>query len=836
MSHPLDPGVVESQPDTSSSSSGTEIISLAVIPPTDPPTTPDGVGPSAPTGSPTSSDPTVVNIDGPYTPPPVIHNKLCRLRNSKPEPAWNGTCPLCMTFKWLDPGPGRFVQGPPDYWPVYSHPPGEDQNEMPKLVHPMAELNFGSPQSLKPNPQDSITKVSAAVRNIDEVRVQKSRDEIDTLLVVAGLFSAIQTAFIIESYKQLQSDPADMTNQLLKYLSQQLSNSSIPAVADFPSSTTTTPSVRINTFWFCGLVISLMTASFGIITKQWLREYLVHESSAEVYLRIRFFRIEGWEKWRASEIVAILPFLLQFSMLLFFLGLTEFLNPLNKDVDKAVKALVYLWASLVAAVTLAPILSPRCPWKTPLLNRPLHLIRDCLFYAYHGFYEWRHNKYPITVDLQRPRNWLSDVATWLRQGIPSAPKAMLAIVGTSCTAIGKFIVPSKGTEDYYIPIKHDEKALASDQQYDHKHLLGTYQLVQTDEHLSLIIGALGDKVHSLNETLQCLTGVRTLRDSVTKVEKTDDDDDDKTKEDQFLWPIGHPFSYGRALLSILISLLIAKLQQQVEKSATTTPDIINVLRFLLDPYNEEYVDGQVLWPLIGGMLLDHNLTRTTMEALMDRWELIRDVPRFPQLHQSQSKMMIQNIFDTILTLIKEYIAQDGNEPSSSKNQRFCDRWILEKKAHAPCILLDVMLSMISYANMADIEDQSDLFHQAITEIIEALKPMAISQPDFALSFDLSIRRLDYLRQKLPSLADDCSLLTKELEFHLVSYYINQPKADGNTLRIWQRYLGISPHWRQLLEREGLLATVDGVTDLASGFETGEKHPIVHHYSLGEIFE
>ncbi|KAK7687708.1 hypothetical protein QCA50_008924 [Cerrena zonata] len=814
MSHPIDPNVIGSTSNASSSTSGTETISLAVIPPTDALTASDGVGPSASAGSPTSSDPTVVNIDKPFTPPPFIHNVLCPFPNSKLTS--QGVCLHCTTFRWLDPGQGNLVRGPPDYWPVYSSPPGADQNEMPRLVHPLPVLNFGAPQSLKVNSQDSITKVSRAVRKIDEVRVQKSKDEIDTLLVVAGLFSAIQTAFIIESYKQLQSDPADMTNQLLIYLSQQLANSSIPAIPDFPSFATATPSIRINIFWFCGLVISLMTASFGILTKQWLREYLVHESSAEVHLRIRFFRIEGWEKWRASEIVAILPFLLQFSMLLFFLGLTEFLNPLNKDVDKAVKALVYLWASLVAAVTLAPILSPRCPWKTPLLNRPLHRIRDFLLHAYQGFYCWYQERYK--VDWQwHPRNWFNDVTTWLRHSIASALEAITNSKNTTIallTMIKELLLPPENCV-YSLPRKREEEDCAGDRRHDINHFLGTYQLVQTDEHLSLVIGALGDSEYLLDETVKCLKGVHKLRKPSAK--------DDPS------WPIGRPSSYGPSLVPSLIPLLIAKIQHHVSRSGSTTEDLETALPFLLDSYNEKFIDGQVLWPLVGGMLLDYHFTHVTVKAFVDRWEVIREVPRFPQLSQSESdsKTMIWNIFDAVLKLIKKYTDVSlQTSLSQYLTQPEPERKIFEKQIQIPGILLDVMLSIISYADIADIESQSDLFSHIISEFTRTVHLMITMNANVAVSLDLSIRRLNYLCHKLPSVTNGCSLLIKELEHQLLQYYLKNAKEGTSSFRQWQRNLGISPHWRQILERNGLIVTVDGVNDSGSGFEARPKQAIV----------
>ncbi|EKM58672.1 uncharacterized protein PHACADRAFT_58238, partial [Phanerochaete carnosa HHB-10118-sp] len=42
-------------------------------------------------------------------------------------------------------------------------------------------------------------------------------EDIDTLLVFAGLFSAILTAFVVQTYQMLQPDTQDTTNQLLAY-------------------------------------------------------------------------------------------------------------------------------------------------------------------------------------------------------------------------------------------------------------------------------------------------------------------------------------------------------------------------------------------------------------------------------------------------------------------------------------------------------------------------------------------------------------------------------------------------------------------------------------------
>ncbi|EKM61825.1 uncharacterized protein PHACADRAFT_58233, partial [Phanerochaete carnosa HHB-10118-sp] len=49
----------------------------------------------------------------------------------------------------------------------------------------------------------------------DGGRVTGYSEDIDTLLVFAGLFSAILSAFVVQTYQLLQPDNLDATNRLL---------------------------------------------------------------------------------------------------------------------------------------------------------------------------------------------------------------------------------------------------------------------------------------------------------------------------------------------------------------------------------------------------------------------------------------------------------------------------------------------------------------------------------------------------------------------------------------------------------------------------------------------
>lgn len=124
------------------------------------------------------------------------------------------------------------------------------------------------------------TAMAGHIREADRAKIEDFEEDIDTLLVFAGLFSAVLTAFIIESYKTLQVDPADATVQLLQQISMQLNsfavngnyiNATIPLPSTSEPFTPAPSAVRINGFWFASLILSLIAASFSMLVKGWLQ-------------------------------------------------------------------------------------------------------------------------------------------------------------------------------------------------------------------------------------------------------------------------------------------------------------------------------------------------------------------------------------------------------------------------------------------------------------------------------------------------------------------------------------------------------------------------------------
>ena len=239
----------------------------------------------------------------------------------------------------------------------------------------------------------------------DAAKIGSYSDDIDTLLVFvrdpltssltflttdkqAGLFSAILTAFSIEAYKLLQRDSAEASLQMLSQISQQLNSFSINQ--QFVNSSYQPPSslqpynpphsaIIVNILWFLSLVLSLTTASLGMMVKQWLREHLSYDStSPQAQARVRFYRHQGLRRWNVFEIAELLPSFLQVALGFFFVALSIFLRMFNTMLSDVIIAGIALWFSFYGLTILGPMLSSSCPYKSPFLKSATHSVRHSI--------------------------------------------------------------------------------------------------------------------------------------------------------------------------------------------------------------------------------------------------------------------------------------------------------------------------------------------------------------------------------------------------------------------------------------------------------------------------
>lgn len=207
----------------------------------------------------------------------------------------------------------------------------------------------------------------------------------------AGLFSAVVTAFIVESYKTLQRDSTDvMINLLLQIVDRLGDSSNSTSVSSQPSSSLpafspTDSAIRINVFWFISLVLSLTTVLVGIVSLQWLRE---HQNYTNLTPRQQYailnMRNKGLEKWHVRNIFTAMPLFLQSVLVLFFAGIIDFLSVFGHiAVVIPVTIVIGLTLLFLVATTLFPTLQGfslffnfsfsggyrdvpvQCPYKSP---------------------------------------------------------------------------------------------------------------------------------------------------------------------------------------------------------------------------------------------------------------------------------------------------------------------------------------------------------------------------------------------------------------------------------------------------------------------------------------
>ncbi|CCL98817.1 uncharacterized protein FIBRA_00822 [Fibroporia radiculosa] len=213
----------------------------------------------------------------------------------------------------------------------------------------------------------------------DEI-IKRWKDELNNLLIFAGLFSAVLTAFVIEYYPKLQpSTTPNTTTQLLMIMSAQLevltagaryNNSSLLSMSALasssPASKPSSQVVAVNGLWFAALVFSLGAASLAISVNQWLnhhrtRPLSMSRESAEIW----YLRHRSLDRWKVSLIISVLPVLLQVSLALFFVGLVVLLWPLNTSISAVMCVLVSLLLLGTIGSALIPAIVTDCAYKSP---------------------------------------------------------------------------------------------------------------------------------------------------------------------------------------------------------------------------------------------------------------------------------------------------------------------------------------------------------------------------------------------------------------------------------------------------------------------------------------
>ncbi|KAF5357365.1 hypothetical protein D9758_005900 [Tetrapyrgos nigripes] len=229
------------------------------------------------------------------------------------------------------------------------------------------------PSTSKTDPGTKLWNVYIGeARRYDEDLLKGWKEDMDGMLLFSALYSASLTAFIIESYKTLQDDPAQNTVALLSQISQQLSAVLNGTSVPMQSSSDFTPPVSAlvcNTFWFLSLALALTCSLLATFVQQWTRDF-IHKTNLRPspvrQAKVLAFLYLGLRDFGMHSFVDTIPILLHISLLLFFGGLVPFLLPVNRPLTYLMACVLAVFVTVYFALTCIPLVFFDAPYRTPL--------------------------------------------------------------------------------------------------------------------------------------------------------------------------------------------------------------------------------------------------------------------------------------------------------------------------------------------------------------------------------------------------------------------------------------------------------------------------------------
>ncbi|PVF98698.1 hypothetical protein CPB86DRAFT_797143 [Serendipita vermifera] len=189
---------------------------------------------------------------------------------------------------------------------------------------------------------------------------------IDTLLIFAGLFAGVITAFLVESRKALKEEPQErLLKEILSALRDDRNSSSLEPFQLEASS------LHVNGLWFTSLTLVLVGALWGVLAKAWVAAYNPASNKASNKARskdacerhLRFIRAI---QWKVELVVTSIPLFIQLSLFLFFAGLIIQVTAYSSRIKVPVIVLVSITGILYMFSTFLPRFFPAFPFNTPI--------------------------------------------------------------------------------------------------------------------------------------------------------------------------------------------------------------------------------------------------------------------------------------------------------------------------------------------------------------------------------------------------------------------------------------------------------------------------------------
>ncbi|KAF9789723.1 hypothetical protein BJ322DRAFT_553515 [Thelephora terrestris] len=248
---------------------------------------------------------------------------------------------------------------------------------------------------------DFYTIYKKEANEYDTDYIKKYEEDLTTTLLFAGLFSAVNSVFVIDVYSKLQPNPNAQSTALLHAILLTLNHSAIPDETFLVSTTQKDypPEVVAATcLLYASLLLSLLAAFGAMLGKQWLDRYFRHAGGSMIERSgDRQRKCDGLIEGKFHFFIEALPVMLQIALLFLVCGLYTYMASINTSAAFTLITLVGLGALFYLVVLIAGTVWNDCPFQTPASDL-LRFVGKKL--RPHFVTLWR------TIWPKRYRNWI----------------------------------------------------------------------------------------------------------------------------------------------------------------------------------------------------------------------------------------------------------------------------------------------------------------------------------------------------------------------------------------------------------------------------------------------
>ncbi|OAX40408.1 hypothetical protein K503DRAFT_620216 [Rhizopogon vinicolor AM-OR11-026] len=200
----------------------------------------------------------------------------------------------------------------------------------------------------------------------DDDFLERANDDMGIILTFAGLFSAVNSTFIVG----MQPNPGDTTNALMVQLIQVIANGpdTVNNISNLSSSTDYTSSrAWMQTLAYTSLAFSVLAAFGAVMGKQWLHSYKAARGRGSLEQRgLQGQRkLDGLDHWHLQAVLGTFLVLLQISLFLFGLSLSANVWMQKPTISSVIICTTAFGVLFYGITVFISLLRPDSPFKSP---------------------------------------------------------------------------------------------------------------------------------------------------------------------------------------------------------------------------------------------------------------------------------------------------------------------------------------------------------------------------------------------------------------------------------------------------------------------------------------